>query len=125
MHMSQIVTSPKAMDTAYGPEPVYELARQKNTDAAVYNADSWTMTALAIFAQMEFNLSSPPIPLKYHPGSNSSLLPPKHLMYVDAGGVTPCGVPAGKRPYLVNNTLWEVYTPSSNPDAAYQHHDEL
>ncbi|KAN0080642.1 hypothetical protein V8E54_003846 [Elaphomyces granulatus] len=64
------------MDTAYGPEPVYELARQKNTDAAIYNADSWTMTALAIFAQMEFNLSSPPIPLKYHPGSNSSLLPP-------------------------------------------------
>lgn len=62
MHMSQLVTSPKAGDKVYGPKNTYDLARNRNTDAAVYNAESWMFTAQAIFAQQELGLDYPPYP---------------------------------------------------------------
>ncbi len=57
-----MVTAPAAVDKAYGPLDVYNLAKNKNIDSSIFNADSWCITALAIWAQQTFNLASPPQP---------------------------------------------------------------
>ena len=69
MHMSQLVISPKANDYVYGPLNVYNLAKNRNTDAAVYSADSWSMAALAIRAEKTFDLDR-----RCHPSSKPSCL---------------------------------------------------
>ena len=116
-HMSQIVTSPGAVDYAYGAENVYKLADSRNTDAAVYNADSWKMTAEAIWAQDYFNLNGPPVPRAHYSGStveaslNDTLA--IDVMYVNLGPVVPQGaspVPA-EQAYYVDPSIWQVYTP--------------
>ena len=40
MHISQLIISPKADDYAYGLKDYYDLAKNYNTDRAVYNVDS-------------------------------------------------------------------------------------
>lgn len=118
MHMSQLVTSPQANDYAYGAEKVYNLARNRNTDAAVYNADSWTMTAIAIWAQQTFDLANPPKPAAKQdagPITLSSNVSSEEglgydVLYVDSQAVTPQGakpVPSGQS-YFVDETLWEI-----------------
>ncbi|KAL9074151.1 MAG: hypothetical protein Q9157_004499 [Trypethelium eluteriae] len=122
-HMSQIVTSPGALDYAYSPEGVYNLSRDYNTDRAVYNADSWAMTGLAIWAQQLFELDVPPYPDRYHENSasyDSSLSTannsqPLDILYVETEGVIPEGaspVPKGS-PYFVDPNLWDIYAPVS------------
>ncbi|KAI9694470.1 MAG: Suppressor of the cold-sensitive snRNP biogenesis mutant brr1-1 [Bathelium mastoideum] len=122
-HMSQLVTSPKADDYVYGAKDDYDLARTRDTDATVYNADSWSITGLAIWAQQEYNLPNPPIPQKYHPKNpdngfqslNDTSSPVLDVIYVDTQNVVPQGawpVPQGS-PYFVDTNLWEIYTPSS------------
>jgi hypothetical protein len=115
MHMSQLVTSPKAKDSAYGPKLVYELARNRNTDAAVYNADSWTMAAQAILAQRSLNLQSPPFPLE-HPleglaGGYMVPQPDKYPQSVleEVSGFVPEGAEGTSPPFFVNPDIWEVY----------------
>jgi hypothetical protein len=123
IHMSQLVSSPQAGDSAYGPKLAYELARNRNTDAAVYNADSWTMTAQAIFAQQEMNLDSPPYPIDYPPqgvtpGNAVDIANQRYLQSV-VENVTDF-VPEGAgdnptKPYNVNPDFWEVYGASPPP----------
>ena len=120
MHMSQLVTSPQAVDKAYGAKDVYDLARNSNTDAAVYNADSWSMVALAIWAQKIFNLADPPKPEEYltpaqtEPANENEMF---DTIYIDSAGVVPQGasaVPAGQD-YFVDTTLWEIQDPAGGP----------
>ena len=49
--MKATVTNPRALDPAYGPNNVYELASKSNTEVASVNADSYTMTATAMCMQ--------------------------------------------------------------------------
>lgn len=122
MHLSQLVTSPQAEDKAYGAKGVYELARQSNTDYAVYNADSWKMAATAIFAQQTFNLASPPHPLAYPPADattgkvkegNADSLRSEVFNVTD---FTPegAGVREQGQPFKVDTNLWEIYQPKSD-----------
>lgn len=117
MHMSQIVTSPVAVDYGYGAKYVYDLAKSKNTDAAVYNADSWTMTAQAIWAQIKYNLQSPPVPSDYYTGADAKTFGSgpslTDVIYVDSAEVVPQGasaVPKGQA-YKIDPSIWQVYTP--------------
>ncbi len=123
MHMSQLVTSLPAHDYVYGPLNVYNLAKDRNTDAAVYNSDSWSMTALAIWAEKTFNLGHPPQPSDIvHPPSPAASQPGDRIIYhdveyVDAGAVVPQGaspVPKGT-PYHVDENLWENQNPDGGP----------
>ncbi|KAI9724278.1 MAG: hypothetical protein M1828_003702 [Chrysothrix sp. TS-e1954] len=116
MHMSQLVTSPKAVDKAYGAEDCYDLAHGRNTDAAIYNADSWTITAMAIWAQIKYSLTGPPTPEKYYKGSSASLLPNttevKHdVVYMLSEKIVPEGAVASQSPFHVDTSLWDIYTP--------------
>ena len=121
MHLSQLVTSPQAVDYAYGPEAVYDLARSSNTDRAVYNADSWTLAASAILAQQEFSLADPPLPYKYTPegasAANDGILLETFQVESD-GNFVPEG--AGDRapntPFYVDESLWEVIVGGSPPE---------
>ncbi|KAL9089636.1 MAG: hypothetical protein Q9165_005668 [Trypethelium subeluteriae] len=125
MHMSKIVTSPKARDYAYRAQDVYTLAKKNNTQLAMANADSWSITALAIWAQKTFNLASPPSPYSAHTPLPSAFQPtyddsrPYDILYVDAGDVVPQGaspVPQGS-PYFVDTNLWDIIPPKT-PDPA-------
>lgn len=125
MHMGQLVTAPRAVDIAYGALNAYNLAKNKNTDTAIYNADSWTMTAVAIWAQQTFNLASPPEPaaIIYPPnplptGAQNEEPTDEDIyndvIYLDAGAVVPQGasaVPPGT-PYYVDPSLWEIQNPA-------------
>jgi hypothetical protein len=119
MHLSQIVTSPQATDKTYGAKNVYELARNRNTDAAVYNGDLWTMAATAIFAQQTFKLDNPPYPAAYPPPGaavgqvkKGSTLP-LNIQIVNATGFVPegAGTPEQDQPFKVDTNLWEIYQP--------------
>ncbi|KAF2036387.1 hypothetical protein EK21DRAFT_84076 [Setomelanomma holmii] len=120
MHMSQLVTSPRAGDKARGGQAVYELARSGNTDYAVYNADSWQVTATAIIAQKAFNLEHPPYPVYYPPPGvtiDASNVPkeeePETVVAELGPGLFPQG--AGPRekhkPFHVDLDIWEIYNP--------------
>ena len=120
MHMSQLVTSPQTLDKAYGPKDCYDLAKNRNTDVAVYNADSWTFVALAIWAEKTFNLTNPPQPREYaapaqtEPTDESEI---DDVIYIDSAAVVPQGaspVPAGQD-YFVDTTLWEIQDPAGGP----------
>ena len=124
MHMSQLVTAPQAVDKVYGPLGAYNLAKNKNIETSLYNADSWTITALAIWAQQTFSLTSPPQPAEI---LNPSPPPPANepsdedvypdVIYVDAAAVVPQGASAvpGGSPYFVDTTLWEIQNPAGGP----------
>ena len=124
MHMSQLVTAPQATDKVYGPLNVYNLAKNNNIESSLYNADSWTVTALSIWAQQTFNLASPPLPaaiisppppLPANEPSDEDVYP--NVIYVDAAAVVPQGasaVPAGSS-YFVDPTLWEIQNPAGGP----------
>ena len=124
MHMGQLVTAPKAWDSGYGPLNVYNLAKNKNIESTLYNADSWTITALAIWAQQTFNLASPPqpveilnppTPLPANEPSDEDIY--QDVIYVDAAAVIPQGasaVPIGSS-YFVDPTLWEIQNPAGGP----------
>ena len=123
MHMSQLVTSPQAVDKAYGPKDCYDLARNSNTDSAVYNADSWTMVAEAIWAQQKFSLKDPPKPAEYltpaskaRAGSSDS----DDIIYINAGGVIPQGAKPIKKgeSFFVDTNLWEIQDPAGGPPPA-------
>ncbi len=115
-HMSQLVTSPVAHDYAYGPLDVYNLAKERNTDAAVYNADLWAMTALAIRAVQTFNLGHPAQPSDIiHPPSPAASQPGNRIIYrdveyIDAGAVVPQGASA-----VPKGTPWEIQSPAGGP----------
>ena len=120
MHMSQLVTSPQAVDKAYGAKDCYDLAKNGNTDSAIYNADSWSLVALAIWAQKTFNLADPPKPGEYltpaqtEPTDENVV---EDVIYIDAAGVVPQGaspVPAGQD-YFVDTNLWEIQDPAGGP----------
>ena len=71
-HMGKLVTDPRALDYAYGPEDVYRLAIIDNTKQACVNADSFHYTGLAVLGQRTFGLSRPPIPGFFYNGLDTS-----------------------------------------------------
>ena len=118
MHMSQLVTSPRAGDKARGAEGVWELARSQNTDGAVYNADSWQVVSTAIIAQKAFNLNSPPYPVMHPPagvtvdvsGIAQALEPETVVAEVDPGFVPQGAGPREKdKPFHVDPGKWDIY----------------
>ena len=133
-HMSQLVTSPQAKDIVYGPKLVYDLARTRNTDAAVYNADSWWVTALAIWAQVKYKLKTPPLPREYLKRGKKSMKLSKRsgsqkhkggggggggggsIVHTGAKNIVPHGAkPVAKgEPFSVNPKFWEVYKPKGD-----------
>ena len=124
-HMTRLVTFGKTWDYAYDAEDVYDLARYKNTDSAVYNADSWVITALAIWAQRRWNLPAPPVPARYSAHNTSNGLtslynfsrPMVDVVYVDAKNVVPQGASpvVNGTPFFVDTNLWDIYTPTDTP----------
>ena len=129
MHFTKLVTSPFTRDFAYGPLDIYNLARERNTDLAVYNPDSWKLTAMAIWAQQKWNLFNPPKPGAFTQNdatnatdlasvlNTSSSNPTVDVVYVSAQQIVPEGAsPVGKNtPYFVDTNLWEICTPTSAP----------
>ena len=68
-HWDKTVTRPplNRNPEVYSPKEVYDLARNENTEGAKTNAGSWTLAAIALFVQQEFNLRFPPVPKAYYP----------------------------------------------------------
>ena len=119
-HMSKLVTSPRALDPAYGPADVYDLARKGNTEKATVNADSWCITGQAIWAQLNLGLANPPVPLRLHKYNspndsqslyNSTFVP--DVIYVDSGNVVPQGAMRGDKGWdSIDTDLWDTYIPA-------------
>lgn len=67
-HWGDTVSVPKTNSPAkdhpevYPPQDVYDLARNKNTDEASLNAESYTLAATAMYIQQVFHLNDPPTP---------------------------------------------------------------
>ena len=128
-HFSQLVTSPQAVDFARGPKGVWDLARNRNTAAAVLNADSWSITGQAIWAQKEWGLAYPPYPIDYHPRSASNGSVPLYnasssvgdIIYVITDPFCPLGVSINSEGrYVADPEFWEIYHNTSGASEAAQ-----
>jgi len=61
-HYKDLVTKPRAGDYGYKPQGTWELARDKGTNYAYVNADSYAYDAVAIYVQQHFKSSMSPVP---------------------------------------------------------------
>jgi hypothetical protein len=61
-HYKNLVSSPRTSDYAYQAQPVWDLAKDKGTNWAYVNADSYALDAVAIYVQQYYKSSMSPVP---------------------------------------------------------------
>ncbi|KAI9764588.1 MAG: hypothetical protein M1840_008317 [Geoglossum simile] len=61
-HFKDLVSSPRTSDYAYQAQPTWDLAKNKGTNWAYVNADSYALDAVAIYVQQHYKSSMSPVP---------------------------------------------------------------
>jgi len=67
-----MVSQPRTEDYAYRAQDTWDLAKNRGTDYAYVNADSYALDAVAIYVQQHFSNSMSPIPSKEYNSANDT-----------------------------------------------------
>lgn len=71
-HWEDTVSVPRCLDLDYEPQEICDTAYYYGTEEARWNAESFSLAAMAIYVQKNFHLDSPPTPfgVPYEPLPN-------------------------------------------------------
>lgn len=108
-HWEDTVSVPKCLDLDYEPQEICDTAYYYGTEESRWNAESFSLAALAIYVQKTFHLDSPPtpfgvpyVPLPNGPTSKTDMDGNDSLSSEPVGWVSPVSMDSK------NFTWWDV-----------------